>query len=648
MKIPNAQALKDWRVQLGADHKKHKKQILVCGGPGCLASGAKPLYQALTKKLKDRGLDIAVEFESKMTGCHGLCERGPLITIQPGNIFYPKVKESQLDAIIDASVLADDVDSTLSFRPRVPVKKPTAVKKTKLGEPQPRFDQIDFYKHQKRLALRNCGVIDPERIEDYVLQGGYQALAKVLGDMQSDEVIDSVKQSGLRGRGGAGFATGRKWQGCVDAAIQQQGDSAEAVPRHVLCNGDEGDPGAFMDRVIMEGDPHSVIEGMIIGAYAVGSKLGYIYVREEYPIAVERLGRAIEQARERGLLGENILGSGYDFDLRVSRGGGAFVCGESSALMQSVAGRVGEPRAKYVRSVARGFQDQPTVLNNVETWACVPWIMSEGAAAFAAIGSPKSPGTKAFSLSGKVRHTGLIEVPMGVSLRHIIYDIGGGILNDRPFKAVQTGGPSGGCLPESELELAVDFDSLDKAGAMMGSGGMVVMDDRTCMVDVAKYFTHFLQEESCGKCTPCREGLPQLYAILDRITKGEGEMADLERIERLAHVLESSLCALGTSAANPVRSTLKYFREEYIEHIEQKRCRAGHCPELSRFEVTDACTGCLVCKTHCPVEAIAGEKGVKHFIDQDICTHCGVCMQVCNFEAIRVFGRDDAPQEDKP
>ena len=641
MKIASPQALTEWRAQLEAADKKHKKQILVCGGPGCLASGAKKLHGQLIDKLKARGLDIEVEFQTTLTGCHGLCERGPLITVQPGNIFYPKVKESQLDTIIDSSVLADGVDEKLSFRPRVAVDNPTANKKSKPGAPQPRFDQIDFYKHQKRLALRNCGVVDPESIEDAVLHGAYQALAKVLDDMQPTAVIDAVKSSGLRGRGGAGFSTGRKWQGCVDAALEQQGDSDQLVPRHVLCNGDEGDPGAFMDRVIMEGDPHSVIEGMIIGAFAVGSELGHIYVREEYPIAVERVGRAIEQARQHGLLGDNILGSDFSFDLRVSRGGGAFVCGESSALMQSVAGKVGEPRAKYVRSVARGLYDQPTVLNNVETWTCVPWIINEGAASFAAIGRKKSPGTKAFSLSGKVRYTGLLEVPMGVSLRHIIFDIGGGMLNDRPFKAVQTGGPSGGCLPASELDLAVDFDSLDKAGAMMGLGGMVVMDDRTCMVDVAKYFTKFLVEESCGKCVPCREGLPQLHQILDRISRGEGELADLDRIEHLAHVLDSSLCALGSSAANPVMSTLKYFRDEYIEHIEHKRCRAGVCGDLARFEVTDDCTGCLICKRNCPVDAISGDKGVKHLIDQETCTHCGVCLQVCNFDAIRVLGQKD-------
>jgi NADH-quinone oxidoreductase subunit F len=636
--MESAAALDAQRAVLAAAAAKTRKTVVVCGGPGCLASGAAQLHAALVEKMKARGLDVEVELRPKLTGCHGMCERGPLLVIEPSKVFYPKVSEAMLDKIIEASIVGDDVVEKWLYRTTLPADTPKPGKKTKKGPPLRGYDEIPFYKHQHRVALRNCGQIDPEAIDDYLAAGGYAALASVLTTMKPDEVIGAVEKSGLRGRGGGGFAAGRKWRGCVAAAEKREAKGEADVPRYVLCNGDEGDPGAFMDRVIMEGDPHAVIEGIVIGAYAVGAREGYIYVREEYPLAVERLGRAIADARARGLLGDKILGSDFSFELKISRGGGAFVCGESSALMQSVAGNVGEPRAKYVRSVERGLFDQPTVLNNVESWACVPWILSEGPEAFAAIGVPRSTGTKAFSLSGTVRHTGLIEVPMGVSLRHIIYEVGGGILNQRPFKAVQTGGPSGGCLPESELDLTVDFDSLTKAGSMMGSGGMIVMDDFTCMVDVAKYFTKFLTEESCGKCVPCREGLVQLHHILDRVTKGKGALEDLDQIERLAYVLEhGSLCGLGTAAHNPVVSTLKYFRDEYIEHIEQGRCRAGVCPELSRFEVTDDCTGCLVCQRLCPVDAISGEKKQKHLIDQEICTHCGVCMRACKFDSIRVM-----------
>ncbi|MFH1807946.1 MAG: NADH-quinone oxidoreductase subunit NuoF [Pseudomonadota bacterium] len=637
MRVQTQKDLDTWRDSVVARQGKTRKHVLVCGGPGCLAAGSARLYQALQDKIRARKLDVQTTLRTTLTGCHGLCERGPLVIIEPGHLLYPKVKPTMLDAILDASVVGDGYDEKLAYRPTVALAKPKPGKKTKPGAPVARFDEIPFYKHQHRLTLRHCGVIDPESIEDAIAHGAYRALVQALTSMTPADVLAVVDRSGLRGRGGAGFATGRKWKSCIAAAEKREAEGEGKVPRHVLCNGDEGDPGAFMDRVIMEGDPHAVVEGMILGAYALGSQHGWIYVREEYPLAVERLGRAIVDARTHGLLGEDILGTGFCFDLTISRGGGAFVCGESSALMQSVAGNVGEPRAKYVRSVERGLFDEPTVLNNVETWTCVPWILEHGAEAFASIGPKKSPGTKAFSLSGTVRHTGLIEVPMGVTLRHIIYDVGGGILNERPFKAVQTGGPSGGCLPESCLDLHVDFDSLTKAGAMMGSGGMIVMDDFTCMVDVARYFTRFLTEESCGKCVPCREGLTQLLGILDRICRGEGRLEDLDSIENIAFVLEASLCALGTSAMNPVMSTLKYFRDEYIEHIEHKRCRAGVCTALSRFEVLDSCTGCLVCKRLCPVDAIAGEKQQLHLIDQDTCTHCGVCIRACTFDAIKVI-----------
>jgi NADH-quinone oxidoreductase subunit F len=488
---------------------------------------------------------------------------------------------------------------------------------------------IPFYNKQERLVFGMNGHMDPTSIQDYIALGGYQALAKVLLSMQPEEVIDEVKKAGLRGRGGGGFSTGKKWATCR---------RAEGEPKYIICNADEGDPGAFMDRSLLEGNPHAVVEGMIIGAYAIGSHDGYVYVRNEYPLAVKNLNIALDAVREYGLLGGDILGSGFSFDIIVSRGGGAFVCGESTALMASLEGKIGEPRAKYIHTVECGLYEKPTTLNNVETWANVPTIIEKGADWYRKIGTENSKGTKVFALTGKVNNTGLVEVPMGIPLREIVFDIGGGILGDRTFKAVQTGGPSGGCLPTSALDLPVDFDTLTEAGSMMGSGGLIVMDDRTCMVDVAKYFIHFLLEESCGKCVPCREGLRQLHEMLEEVSRGEGGVGILDGIERLCAVMEvGSLCALGRSAPNPVMSTLRYFREEYLAHLEARRCPAGVCKALISYSVIEEnCTGCVVCKRACPAEAITGEKNQIHKINPEMCTRCGICLAVCKFDAILV------------
>jgi len=618
VQVRTPQQLNDLHKQCLADEEKFAKKVLICCGPGCLASGAAQIVEEFKKLLKKKRIKKFSVEALKETGCHGLCQQGPLVVIEPKGIFYTKVKPKHVEEIIETSIRKDEVVTDLLYTD------------PKTGQTIERYADIDFYSRQHRIALRNLGKISQYDIRDYIAQGGYQALAKALTTMTPDEVVDEMTKSGLRGRGGAGFSTGRKWATCLKAKEQ---------PHYVICNGDEGDPGAFMDRAIMEGDPHSVLEGMIICAYAIGSKDGYIYVREEYPLAVQNLQLAIDQANEYGLLGENILGNGFSFNIKVSRGGGAFVCGESSALMKSVAGEVGEPRAKYVRSVLKGLFDKPTVLNNVESLANVPVIISEGGEQFASLGTPKSTGTKAFSLVGKVCNTGLIEVPMGTTLREIIYDIGGGIQNDRPFKAVQTGGPSGGCLPESKINLPVDFDSLTEAGSMMGSGGMIVVDDRTCVVDLAKYFLSFLVEESCGKCTPCREGLYQLHRLAVKISEGEATEADLDKMEKLSEmIIIGSLCGLGKSGPNPFLSTIRYFRDEYLAHIKDKRCPAGVCRALIRYEViTDKCDGCMACISTCAVHAITGKKGEVHVIDQDKCDKCGACYAICTRHAIEVI-----------
>jgi NADH-quinone oxidoreductase subunit F len=612
-KIKAPKDLEELRQAILAGRKKDALEVTVCGGTGCLSNGSEQVAVAISEEMKKQGLNGKAVL--KKTGCHGFCERGPLVMINPLDIFYQRVAVNDAADIVSETLVKGKTVERLLY------VEPASQKKI------PRHDEIPFYKHQVRIALRNNGRIDPTDIREYLANGGYAGLAKAVTSMTPEEIIAAVEKSGLRGRGGGGFPAGRKWRSCREA----KGDV-----RYVVCNGDEGDPGAFMDRSIMEGDPHSVIEGIIIAAFAIGSHQGYIYVRNEYPLAVKNLGLALEQAREYGFLGKNIFNSGFDFDIRINRGGGAFVCGESSALMASLEGRAGEPRAKYIRSVERGLWDKPTNLNNVETYANVPEIISRGAEWFASYGTEGSKGTKVFSLVGKVKNTGLVEVPMGITLRDIIFKIGGGILNDREFKAVQTGGPSGGCIPKSLIDMRVDFDELTKAGSMMGSGGMIVMDDTDCMVDVAKYFTKFLEEESCGKCTPCREGTRRMKEILIDISEGRGTEESIPILEELAEALTlGSLCALGSTAANPILSTLRYFRDEYEAHIKEKRCPAGVCKELITYQILEEeCTGCHRCFRECPQQAVSGEVKKPHKIDKNKCIKCGICFDVCKFSAV--------------
>lgn len=600
------------------DH--HRKTVLVCCGTGCTANGARDVFQAFRTKLKDHP-EIEVQPVIKATGCNGWCEKGPLVRIMPEDITYCSVAAKDVDEIVEKTLLEKVLIKRLLYRDPISKAQLTS------------HHMTDFYRKQYKIALRNIGEIDPAQIDDYIERRGYQALTKALQQMQGQELIDTVKAAGLRGRGGGGFPTGRKWQACRDA----QGE-----PKYIICNGDEGDPGAFMDRSIMEGDPHTVIEGMILGAYAVGASRGYIYVRDEYDLAVQNLGQAIKDARARGILGEKILGSEFSFDIELVRGGGAFVCGEETALMASIEGRTGEPRDKYVFPTEKGLWGKPTVINNVETWANVPVIILDGAEKFAAVGTESSKGTKVFSLVGKVVNTGLVEVPMGTTLREIIYEIGGGVLKKRAFKAVQTGGPSGGCIPASLLDLPIDFDSLAAAGSMMGSGGLIVMDDHTCMVEVARYYVNFLAGESCGKCTPCREGIRALLEILTGICSGQGRMEDLQVMEDICLTMqEASLCALGRTAPNPVLSTLRYFRDEYVEHIENQFCPAGVCRDLTTFYIDpEKCTGCTLCAKHCSVNGIKGEKKQPHVIDESLCIRCGECYRVCTFDAIKLARRD--------
>jgi NADH-quinone oxidoreductase subunit F len=609
------EALRDEALRRGAERTR---EVLVCCGTGCLANGSAKVAEAFAAELAARGLDATVGTFTKRTGCHGFCERGPLVVVQPEGILYTQVKPKDVAEICEVTVAGREVVKRLLY------KDPADKKRVE------RYGDVPFYAHQTRIAMRNIGKIDPTDLLDAVAHGAYAGMVRALLDLSPEQVIAEVEKSGLRGRGGAGFATARKWKACR---------AAEGERKFVLCNGDEGDPGAFKDRSIMEGDPHCVLEGMVIGAWAVGAHEGFIYVRDEYPLAVVNLTIAIEQARAHGLLGADILGTGFDFDVRISRGGGAFVCGESSALMRSIEGRVGEPRAKYVHATDRGLFDLPTVLNNVETWAHVGAVLDRGWQWFASFGTEKSKGTKAFSLVGKVKNTGLIELPMGMTLRQIIYDIGGGIIDDRPFKAVQTGGPSGGCVPEALLDLPVDYEKLTEAGSMMGSGGMIVMDDRTCMVDVARYFLKFLTEESCGKCVPCREGLKQMLAIFEDLVAGRGGPGDIERIEELSAGMQwGSLCELGKSAPNPVLSTLRYFRPEYEAHILARACPAGICRDLTAYEIVlEACDGCHLCFKACPADAITGKVKEKHVILQEKCISCGACYDVCPTQSVRFF-----------
>ena len=609
-----------------AAHAGYKAMLMVCTGTGCVSAGGFSVRDGLNAELRERGLEK--DYLVVQTGCNGFCAMGPIVVVQPEGVFYQKIGPSDLKEIVDSHLLGGRVVERLLH------KDPVS------GAVGRRMEDIGFFSKQQLIALRNKGLIDPEQIDHYIARGGYLSFRKVLTSMAPEEVVREIAASGLRGRGGGGFPTGVKWESCLKARLGRD------EVAYVACNGDEGDPGAFMDRSIIETDPHSVIEGMLIGAFAVGAREGFIYIRKEYPLAMDRLHVALGQARERGLLGKGILGTGFCFDIAVHRGAGAFVCGESTALMASMSGRAGEPRAKYVHNVEFGFRDKPTVLNNVETWANVPAIIEKGARWFASIGTYDgsgnpwngSAGTKVFSLVGDIRNTGLVEVSMGIKLREIIFDIGGGIPEGRTFKAVQTGGPSGGCLPESLLDMPVDFDSLTEAGSMMGSGGMIVMDDQTCMVDVARYFVDFLVDESCGKCTPCREGLFALAETLGRICGGRGREGDVEFLEELsATVRDTSLCQLGGSAPNPVLSTLRYFRDEYLEHIRDKRCRAGVCRELITYTIlADKCDGCAACLRPCPVGAIEGERKKLHSILQAKCIKCGICVETCTRGAVEV------------
>jgi NADH:ubiquinone oxidoreductase subunit F (NADH-binding)/(2Fe-2S) ferredoxin/ferredoxin len=624
-RIDSPEALEKLRKVILSKKDPNTPCISICAGAGCVASGADEVIAAFKAEIEKEGL--AAKVDCKGTGCPGFCERGPIVVIYPKGICYLQVKAEDVPEIVRQSIKENKVVDRLLY------EDPAT------GEKAIRESDIPFYKNQERTLLCNSIRIDSKSIDDYLAIGGYSALAKALSKMTDMEVLEEVKKSNLRGRGGAGFPTGRKWEGSRNAPDE---------PKYVIVNADEGDPGAFMDRALLEGNPHSVLEGLIIGGYAIGSHEGYIYVRQEYPLAVKNVTLAIKQAEEYGLLGENILGAGFDFKVIVHKGAGAFVCGESTALMTALEGRAGEPRPKYIRSNIKGLWNKPSVLNNVETWANVPLIINKGADWFTQVGTDGSKGTKIFSLVGKITNTGLVEVPMGITLRDIIYDIGGGIPGGKKFKAVQTGGPSGGCIPKEQLDLQVGFDELTKAGSMMGSGGMIVMDEDTCMVDVARYFIEFLTDESCGKCAPCREGLLQMHTILTNITKGKGKEGDLEILEQLSETaVEASLCALGKSAPNPFLSTLRYFRDEYEAHIKEKRCTSLSCKELIAFYIDPAkCQACMMCGRECPSGAIDGGKNKIHIIDQEKCTKCGTCFEVCpsRFAAVKKISGEPVPE----
>lgn len=592
---------------------RRAREVLVCGGTGCTSSGSRRIIERLKEEIRKRELESDVKVI--MTGCFGLCALGPIMIVYPEGAFYSRVQEENIPEIVEEHLLKGNVVTRLLYQETV---------KGNLVLP---LQDTPFYKKQMRVALRNCGVINPENVEEYIATDGYQALGRVLTEMTPQEVIDTISKSGLRGRGGAGFPTGRKWQFARDN---------EADQKYVCCNADEGDPGAFMDRSVLEGDPHVVLEAMAIAGYAIGASQGYIYVRAEYPIAVERLEIAIGQAREYGLLGKNIFGTGFDFDIELRLGAGAFVCGEETALMTSIEGNRGEPRPRPPFPAVKGLFEKPTILNNVETWANVPRIILNGPQWFSSIGTETSKGTKVFALGGKIHNTGLVEVPMGTTLREIVEEIGGGIPGNGRFKAAQTGGPSGGCIPAEHLDVPIDYENLSSIGSMMGSGGLIVMDESNCMVDIAKFFLNFTVDESCGKCSPCRLGTKRLLEMLEKITSGEGTMEDLDKLEELCyHIKENSLCALGQTAPNPVLSTLHYFREEYLAHIQDKKCPAGVCKDLLTYRIDpDKCKGCTLCARTCPNDAIIGKVKEPHMINTSKCVKCGACMEKCRFGAI--------------
>lgn len=593
----------------------YRMNLMLCAGTGCVSNKAFDLKDALETELAER--ELGDEIRVVPTGCQGFCAQGPIVLVEPEGIFYQLLRPKDVKHLVEEHFIKGRPVEKYMYKP------------AKDAEPIPNIGDIGFFKKQQLVALANRGIIDPENLDEYIGRDGYKALAKAMTQMTPEEVIEEVIKSGLRGRGGGGFPTGRKWQ---------LARAAKGGPKYVICNADEGDPGAFMDRSVVESDPHSVLEGMAIGAYAIGASKGFIYIRDEYPLATMRITKAIEEATAYGLLGENIFGTDFNFTVSVNRGAGAFVCGEETSLINSLEGKLPEPRVRPPYPAVSGYDAKPTNINNVETWANIRHIVNRGSAWFAGIGTETSKGTKVFSLVGKVNNTGLVEVPMGITLREMVFDIGGGIPGDKRFKAVQTGGPSGGCIPESMLDLEIDYDSLKKVGSIVGSGGMIVMDEDNCMVEVARYFLSFTQEESCGKCTPCREGTLHMKNILEDITNGRGQEGDIELLEKLSdQVSATSLCALGQTAPNPVKTTIKYFREEYEAHIREHRCPAGECKALISYSIDkEACTGCTACFKNCPVNAITGERKQPHVIDQDTCIKCGMCNTVCKFDAVEV------------